>query len=203
MGFSGVERTWRVAHTLSGSANPRLHFTWHVLPEAPYAAADVDAWKHVQPLPLEQVAARTLDATAHLLRTCLVVPLSGLVAIADAAFVVQSGAVDWPRLAAVAEQTQLGPVVAQMLDQLRTVLAIVPPDGVEAAYGAHGVGQRAYGSGHLPTCGPALCTRFRRMAAAQGIRAGPMAAMDYSCTVLDVAHAWDIPPALGARLRRR
>jgi hypothetical protein len=206
------ERRWQQAYMLTGSAGKTAELAWYFLPEAPFGAVDADAWHHAQMLPLDQAAGRSPDATSQLLRTCVGAPLAGPVAVADAAVLVRMGAIDWPRLVELAGQAHVALPVLQMLETLCNVVGLTAPEGTVAALQAQPVPAYARRGRQADALPPVQRTalqkatrhyaRFRRMAAAQGIRAGPMAALDYSCAVLDVAHVWEIPRALGARLRR-
>jgi hypothetical protein len=207
------ERTWRNTYSMTGDKGRRLELSWHLLADAPFEAADVEGWNHAQPCALEGTHARSLDATAHFLRSCLAAPVQGLLAVADAAQLAQSGAIDWPRVATMAATAQLPTAVLSMIEVLRSLVPLTLPEGFEASLRALPVpayARRSSGKAQSPPGARSVFervgqhyTRFRRMAAAQGVRAGPMAAFDYSRAVLDVAHVWEIPRALGARLRRR
>lgn len=192
-----VDRTWQTRVAFSAGPKQTMELTWHPLPEAPYAAAAAEAWRFPQAHERAGVAVTCLDDTMQLLRLCLAAPLQGPIALADGAMLVMHGAVDWPRLVALAAETRQGPAAAWLLTALRDSLGIVavPADVVDQL-----AEQRAPGWATVPWATAAAAAgmrpwqrvafhyrRFRRLAAAQGRLPGPGAALAYGCTVLDRA----------------
>jgi hypothetical protein len=128
--------SYRQSAEFTRQPQDRLDLHWHVLFQACYREADQPFWDASVPLEFEGLATRALCPTDQLLHACVhgvawndIPPLRW---VADASCVLESSAIDWPRLLQMAAHCRVIPPLRDALRYLvDTVGASVPGEVVQ------------------------------------------------------------------------
>jgi hypothetical protein len=126
-------RAWVAGQRFVNDQGQALWLGWHVVPTLPCADLDAACWAAAAELTLDGRAVRTLCPADHLLRTCLTAPEGGLIALADAALLVRSAALDWQRFLELAGRFRAGRPARHVLETLAETVGLAAPPEVRAA----------------------------------------------------------------------
>lgn len=186
---SPAYRAWVAGQRFVNDQGQALWLGWHVIPTLPCANLDAACWAAAADLTLEGRPAHTLCPADHLLRACLAAPEAGLIALADAAWLIRHGAVDWQRLTEMAERFRAGQPLLHMLETLAATIGLAAPPEVLTALGQLPVfwAERRIPPGLAGLAQPGnrrqrfwqLLTRYQRAAACAGRPAGPLSFVAY------------------------
>ena len=117
-------RTWVAGQRFVNNQGQALWLGWHVIPNLPCADLDAACWSAAAELTLDGRPVRTLCPADHLLRTCLTAPEGGLIALADVAWLVRRGALDWQRFLELAGRFRAGWPALHLLETLAEVVGL-------------------------------------------------------------------------------
>jgi len=119
-------RRWLSSYRFANADGQILQLGWHVLPDAP--AADAELWNRAILLTIADTTTRTLPPTDHLIRVCLTAAPHYPIGLADAARLIDGGAIDWSLLLEISHKHRLGLPLAHCLSLLaETIASPVPP----------------------------------------------------------------------------
>ena len=126
-------RTWVAGQRFVNGRGQVLWLGWHVVSTLPCTELDAAFWAATTELTLDSRPSRTLCPADHLLRTCLTAAEGGLIALADTAWLLRQGAIDWQRLLTLTEHFRAGRPVLQVLETLAENLGPAAPPAVITA----------------------------------------------------------------------
>lgn len=202
---SPAYRAWVAGQRFVNGQGQALWLGWHVVPSLPCADLDAACWAAAADLTLDGRPARTLCPADHLLRACLAAPEAGLIALADAAWLLRGGAVDWARLTKMAGRFRAGRPVLDVLEALSETVGLAAPPQILAALrrlpascaerrippGLAGLGQ----PGNRRQRFWRLLARYQRTAACAGHPADPLSFIAYLQHTRRLDSPWRLPLA--------
>lgn len=207
---SQAYRDWVAGQHFVNGQGQALWLGWHVVPSLPCADLDAACWAAAIELTLDGRSVRTLCPADHLLRACLAAPEAGLIALADVAWLLRGGAVDWPRLMEMAGRFRAGQPLLHMLETLAATIGLAAPPAVLSKLGQLPVfwAERRIPPGLAGLAQPGnrrqrfwqLLTRYQRAAACAGRTAGPLSFVAYVQHTRHLDSPWRLPLAA---VRRR
>ncbi len=130
---SPAYRAWVAGQRFVNGQGQALWLGWHMVPSLPCAELDTACWAAATELTLDGRPARTLCPADHLLRACLAAPEAGLIALVDAAWLMQSREVDWQRLLEMAGHFRAGWPILDVFEMLAEAAGLTAPPEVLAA----------------------------------------------------------------------
>ncbi|WP_129671695.1 nucleotidyltransferase family protein [Candidatus Chloroploca sp. Khr17] len=105
----------------------QVRLCWHALPRAPLSAWSKQWFARAVNLTSLSITARTLDPTDQLLQALADGPALELISLVDSARLCTNAPIDWPRLVAMASQSNLAFILYERLAALRALgVADVP-----------------------------------------------------------------------------
>ncbi|NCC37048.1 MAG: hypothetical protein EOM24_34335, partial [Chloroflexia bacterium] len=187
----------------------QVRLCWHALPQAPLAAWSKQWFERAIPLAHASLQARTLDPTDQLLQALTVGPALEVISLVDATRLIARSPIDWPRLVAMATQSQLAFVLHEQLATMRALGVTDVPAPILAELALIDVPPYARALWHLDQIRPWERTArqrmqlsyalFRQCAAMQGVAPHPGHLYAYLRTRL----ATDSLPATLKRILQR
>lgn len=181
----------------------RLH--WHVLPAWPTEQADsVFFARRLRHQQIGDLQVDTLEVTDHLLRVCTTLDRQPLIALADATQLVQTAAIDWSHLVAMAQACRISGLVGSVLQTLAFSLEVAVPHQVITELGRNKHSRfeqtllnRLTADAQAQSPPTVHLQRhwhqFRRNAQAQNIRPLPIAFLDYLTCHYALSHWRQLP----------
>jgi len=207
---SPAYRAWVAGQRFVNSQGQALWLGWHVMPHLPCADLDAACWAAATGLTLDGRPVRTLCPTDHLLRACLTAPEGGLIALADAAWLMRSGEIDWQRLVEMAGRFRAGWPVLRVLETLAETVGLAAPPAGRAALGQLPAfcAERRIPRGLAGLAQPGarrlrfwrLLARYRRTVACAGRAADPFSFVAYLQHTRHLDSPWRLPQEVIRRL---
>jgi hypothetical protein len=196
-------RAWVAGQRFVNGQGQALWLGWHVVPTLPCADLDGACWAAATDLTLDGRPLRTLCPADHLLRACLTAQSGSLIDLADAAWVMRCGGVEWPHFVELAGRFRAGWPALRLLECLAETVALAPPPEVLAALrGMPGFfAEKRMGMGALshPLSKQGrlwrLLARYQRTAACAGGAADPRSFVAYLQHTRHLDSPWGLPQA--------
>lgn len=203
-------RAWVAGQRFVNGQGQALWLGWHVVPSLPCADLDAACWAAAIELTLDGRSVRTLCPADHLLRACLAAPEAGLIALADAAWLVRRGGMDWQRLTEMAGRFQAGSPLLHMLETLADTIGLAAPPAVLSKLRQLPVtfAERRTPPGLAGLAQPGnrrqrfwqLLARYQRTVACAGRPAGPLGFVAYVQHTRHLDSPWRLPLAVMRRV---
>ncbi|MBP1464206.1 nucleotidyltransferase family protein [Candidatus Chloroploca sp. M-50] len=141
----------------------QVRLCWHALPYAPLAAWGSQWFERAVPLAHASLQAQTLDPTDQLLQALTTGPALELIPLVDGARLIARAPIDWPRLVAMATQSQLAFVLHEQLATMRALGVTDVPAPILAELALIKVPPYARALWHLDQIRPWERTAWQRM----------------------------------------
>lgn len=210
--LSAEYRKWTSGQRFANADQQSLWLGWHVTPTFPCTELDQAIRRPATSLALESTTVRTPCPADQLLTACLNAGNSNLIAFIDAAYLIESGAVAWPRLLELAGRFRLSLSLIDSLTTLDESLNVAVPEAVLADARAIPVSDEERRAQHAAARARAgrslraranwLFARYRHILACNGARPGAGSFVAFLQHSNRLSSPWQIPAVITARLVR-
>ncbi len=203
---------WTSGQRFVNGDQQSLWLGWHVTPAFPCTNLDQAIRSSSISLALESTTVRTPCPADQLVTACLSAGNSNLIAFIDAACLIESGAVAWPRLLELAGRFRLSLSLIDSLTTLDGILNVAVPQAVLTDLHAIPVSDEVRRAQHAAAKAPTgrslreranwLFARYRHALACNGARPGAGSFVAFLQHSNRLASPWQIPAVVAARLVR-